>query len=72
MLKTYTKKPTLETLQSDVGGYIELVELDNGDQLIVNEEGLLLSLPFNQNASALAGRRIVGNAVLLKGDALLD
>jgi len=38
-------------------------------QLLVNEEGLILRLPSNPTASQMAGRPIVGNALLLKGDA---
>lgn len=57
--------PSLETVQELVGGYVELVPLPFGNQLLVNEEGLLQSLPDNPVASQLAGKRIVGNAVLL-------
>lgn len=38
-------------------------------QLLVNEEGLILRLPSNPTASQMAGQPIVGNALLLKGDA---
>lgn len=66
--KTITdKEPTLEYLQDFVGGLIEVVPLRDGSQLIVNEEGLMKELPHNQQASELAMRDIVGNALVLKG-----
>ncbi len=62
-------RPTLEEAQGAVGGYVELVELEGGGrQLIVNEEGLLLNLPVNPEATLLAGVLIVGPALLLEGD----
>lgn len=57
---------TLEALQEAVGGYIETVRLrvDNA-VMIVNEEGLLLGLPYNVTASGFAGQPIVGTAVIV-------
>jgi hypothetical protein len=69
------KAPTLEQLQKMVGGYIEVVSLSDGRQLIVNEEGLLHDLPKNPEATALnvamgnGQPLIVGNAVVLGGTA---
>jgi hypothetical protein len=72
------KQPSLEKAQELVGGLVELVTLNNGDQLLVNEEGLLSDLPFNVYATHLATEKsncflaehgIRGNAVLLKGSA---
>lgn len=59
----------LEELQAVVGGLIELVRLPGAkpgdlDMLVVNEEGLLLELPFNPIASLLARRRLVGTVLL--------
>ena len=66
---------TLKEMQTLVGGLIELVYLDpNGDRaLVVNEEGKVDDLPFNQLATDLAteahalifGDVIVGDAVLV-------
>lgn len=67
-----TKPPTLEEAQAMVGGYVQLVELADGSQLIVNEEGKLRGLPVNVEASKLwpvPGDLIVGDAVHLQGDA---
>ena len=75
---TTGKAPTLEELQRLVGGYIEVIELRDGRQLIVNEEGLLLGLPFNPTATAINATigngqaYLVGDAVVLAGTARLD
>ena len=57
------ERPSLEELQKIVGGMIELVRVKGG-QLWVNEEGLLLSLPLNLQASRIANGYIVGPALL--------
>ena len=61
---------TLEDMQKAVGGYIEFVHM-GGMTLVVNEEGLLKNgLPLNTMASELAGRPIVGDALLVKSSAI--
>jgi hypothetical protein len=71
MVYNFERKPTLEDLQRLVSGYITTIQvwLPGNDigQLVVNEEGLPLGLPHNLNATQLAGQRIVGDAVLLRG-----
>ena len=52
------QKPTLESAQSFVGGLVELVNLNDGSQLLVNEEGMLKSLPLNETATILFGEII--------------
>ena len=42
---------TLEELKSVVGGYIEIVPLEEGYSMVVNEEGKLLNLPINEGAT---------------------
>ena len=68
------KQPdTLAALQKAVGGYIEKVELlpRNPDLvLLVNEEGRLAKLPYNDRASMLAGEPIVGPAIVIKRQVL--
>ena len=54
---------TLEELQKYVGGYIEHIQLPHRELLVVNEEGLLLGLPFNAQASMIFGRPLVGDVV---------
>ena len=76
-------EPTLESAQEFVGGYVEGVSFPNGDYLIVNEEGKLKGLDVNEKATKLwrdtfdndnfiTGRKdfVVGNAILIKKDAL--
>jgi hypothetical protein len=71
---------TLEEMQDAVGGYIEMVPLSTklivgGDHLskddgqvymIVNEEGLILDLPYNSYASQISGQQVKGNALFIK------
>jgi hypothetical protein len=63
------KPPTLEEALAIVGGYVQMITLPNGDQLLVDEEGLLKNLPVNMDATIAANRLIVGPALLLEGDA---
>jgi len=64
---------TLPELQAHVGGYIENVRLPaetkvNGypiQTMYVNEEGRWENLEHNLNASMIADRHIVGNALVL-------
>lgn len=65
------ERPTLEEAQAIVGGYVEMVVPSYNPhlQLLVNEEGLLMRLPVNMEATCLAGRMIVGKAIVLTGEA---
>ena len=78
-------EPTLKEAQAYVGGYVEGISMPNGDYLIINEEGKLIGLPFNEQASKLwkdtfdndnymTGRDdfVVGNAILIKKTALKE
>lgn len=57
----------LESLQQQVGGYIECVTLIPGElEMIVNEEGWLLDLPFNELASVISRHQIVGTAIIVQ------
>ena len=59
----------LKDLQREVGGHIETVRLSNPDALmIVNEEGMLLNLCFNQLASLCAEFGIFGTALIVGVD----
>jgi hypothetical protein len=44
---------SLEELQQYVGGMIEIVALDDGRVMVLNEEGKLLNLPYNAIATEL-------------------
>ena len=65
------KVPTLEYAQEFVGGFVEMMTLADGSQLLFDEEGLYKKDPEqNPQASLLAMRTIVGNALHLKGKAV--
>lgn len=55
---------TLEALQSEVSGYIEVVHVGSGILLVLNEEGKLEGLEPNFN---LGHDTIVGNVFFTKG-----
>lgn len=64
--------PSLEEAQKFVGGDVELVQLQDGSHLLVNEGGLSLGLSRNPAASKLYADPcacISGNAFHLKGRA---
>ena len=76
-------EPSLKEAQEFVGGYVEGITFPNGDYLIVNEEGKLMGLPLNPEATALwkatfdndnyiTGRNdfVVGPAIQIKKQAL--
>ena len=76
-------EPQYKEVSKFVGGMVECITFPNGDLLLVNEEGKLIGLPFNPEASALwkamfdndnfvTGRQdfVVGPAILIKKDAL--
>ncbi len=68
------KKPTLEEAQSLVDGYVEMVRSPiHGDiQSRVDGEGLMKGLDYDKEASETYGTGIVGDVVVLKGDARWD
>ena len=76
-------EPTLEEAQEFVGGYVEGITFPNGDYLIVNEEGKLMNLPLNSEATMMWRATftkeeysfgyddfVVGPAILIKAKAL--
>ena len=65
-------EPTLEDAQAFVEGWVEPVWLSNGDLLLINEEGVMRGLPVNEIASVIARQPILGNAMVIKKDALKD
>lgn len=56
----------LSALQEFVGGYIEHVPVPGRSDVHIwaNEDGLSLQLPYNHEASRLAGRFLVGTVLL--------
>ena len=65
-------EPTLEDAQAFVEGWVEPVWLSNGDLLLINEESVMRGLPVNEIASVIARQPILGNAMVIKKDALKD
>ena len=76
-------EPTLEQAQKFVGGMVQGIQFPNGDYMIMNEEGKLMGLPLNPEATTLwrstfdndnyvTGRKdfVVGPAILIKKQAL--
>ena len=76
-------EPNLEAAQKFVGGMVEGITFPNGDYLIINEEGKLMQLPLNPEATTLWRATftkdkyafgyddfVVGPAILIKKDAL--
>lgn len=64
VLTEHDTKGTLSDYQAVVGGWIEAVTMRDFT-VYVNEEGLLIGLPFNQGASQITGRPLVGNACIV-------
>lgn len=66
--KVTLSKDDLSTMQAAVGGLVEVIRhIPAGGVLLVNEEGLMTGLPYNPEASRLAGQPVVGPAVHIKG-----
>ena len=76
-------EPQYKEVSKFVGGMVECVQFPNGDLLLLNEEGKLMQLPLNPEATALwratfdndnyiTGRKdfVVGPAILIKKQAL--
>ena len=76
-------EPKYEEVSKYVGGMVECITFPNGDLLLLNEEGKLLNLPLNPEATALwrstftadkyafgSDDFVVGPAILIKAKAL--
>jgi hypothetical protein len=61
------KGHSLEAMQSLVGGLIQVLHLDGGRIMLLDEEGLLKGLDLNPVASRLAGMGVVGPVVIIPG-----
>lgn len=60
-----------DELNSFVGGLIEIIWLNNEDLMVVNEEGKLKDLPFNEKATELYGSIFGESTDFIVGDALI-
>ena len=76
-------EPDLQSAQLFVGGYVECIQFPNGDLLLLNEEGKLMQMPLNPEATTLWRTHftkethafgyddfVVGPAMVIKKDAL--
>ena len=76
-------EPDYKAVSKFVGGMVEAVTFPNGDLLLLNEEGKLMGLPLNLEATAIwretfdndnyiTGRNdfVVGPAILIRAKAL--
>ena len=76
-------EPKYEEVSKFVGGMVECITFPNGDLLLINEEGKLINLPLNPEATALWRATftkeeysfgyddfVVGPAILIKAKAL--
>lgn len=65
---------SLEELQEIVGGYIEVLPLNEDEIMVLNEEGKILGLDLNDNATELISEAgmwddfIVGDVLVCKTD----
>ena len=83
VIKDSKDEPDLKSAQKFVGGMGQGIEFPNGDYMIMNEEGKLMQLPLNPEATALWRATftkdkylfgyddfVVGPAILIKKQAL--
>ena len=76
-------EPDYKAVSKFVGGMVEVVSMPNGDLLLFNEEGKLMKLPLNPEATTLwrttftkdkyifgSDDFVVGPTILIKKDAL--
>ena len=61
---------SLEELQAVVGGYIEIAEMKGGEFMVINEEGKLEGLPFNEKATELYQKKVYQGDFIV-GDVLV-
>ena len=65
------EKFTLEELQTFVDGYIQILYINNGWLMVVNEEGKLQGLPINDTATWLYNQNLVFGFDYICGDVLI-
>tara|TARA_Y100000385_G_C12872515_1_gene542172 strand:- start:157 stop:468 length:312 start_codon:yes stop_codon:yes gene_type:complete len=83
MIVDKKNEPTLKAAQDFVGGMVEAITFPNGDLLLLNEEGKLMGLPLNEEATSLWRTHftkethvfgyddvVVGPAIVIAKDAL--
>ena len=76
-LKTYLhSEPTLEQAQDFVDGFVQIIDLKNGDCMILNEDGKIKELSQNLQAQKIWDESfgegtdyIVGHVIIIKKSA---
>ena len=61
---------TLDELREIVGGYIDIRYLTDNKIMVINDEGKLINLPHNENATILF-RLCINTTDLIVGDVLV-
>lgn len=65
------KEFSLEEMQTIVSGYIEIVDLHDGNYMVVNEEGKLKGLAINHVATQIYTNAFPGVYDVIVGDVLV-
>ena len=61
----YDNEPDIKIIQKIVGGYFTIIPLIDNKLMYVNEEGELINLPININATKIVGYNIYGNVLIV-------
>ena len=67
--KKDNKGLSLSEAQAFIGGYVERMQMPNGDILLVDEEGMMKGLPFNADMFVTYGVGVLGKAIIIKESA---
>ena len=62
----YDNEPDIKIIQEIVGGYFTIIPLIGNKLMYVSEEGELIRLPINVNATKIVGYNIYGNVLIVK------
>ena len=65
------KEFSLEEMQTIVSGYIEIVDLPDGNYMVVNEDGKLKGLAINHVATQIYTNALPGVYDVIVGDVLV-
>jgi len=65
------EKATLNKMQKAVGGYVEVIRLNPKQRMIINEEGKILGLRPNAQATKLFRESFPGTMDYIAGDAVI-
>lgn len=67
------RRPSLEEAQNIVGGYVQMLYLRDGSQMLVDEDGIAKCKEVNKEASKMTRGiylgDVLGDVLILSGDA---